>query len=96
MTPRDYRRALHHARNVCTYCAEPFSTSNPLEWHHIIPIARGGRHSVGNLAPSCKRCNRNKQIKFITEWRARRVVWVGGTQKAATEDGFDLASLTIL
>lgn len=37
---------------------------------HIIPISRGGRHSVGNLQALCRACNASKRNKLQIEWRA--------------------------
>jgi 5-methylcytosine-specific restriction endonuclease McrA len=35
---------------------------------HVIPIARGGRHSIGNLQPLCFSCNASKGAKFMAEY----------------------------
>ena len=49
----------------CLYCG---SIKN-IEADHVIPISRGGRHSIGNLVPACKRCNISKGKKTIMEWK---------------------------
>lgn len=36
---------------------------------HIIPLSRGGRHSVGNILTLCLRCNMSKHARTITEWK---------------------------
>lgn len=36
---------------------------------HIIPLARGGRHSIGNLQPLCVPCNSSKNDRTMTEWK---------------------------
>lgn len=54
----------------CAYC----ENGKLEEWDHIVPISRGGRHSIGNLAPSCRDCNRSKSHRTVTEWRSGKVV----------------------
>lgn len=48
---------------------------------HVVPLAKGGRHSVGNLVPACAPCNMSKGSKFLSQWRrdllvARKVMEV--------------------
>ena len=52
----------------CIYCG----SKDSIEIDHIIPIARGGRHAIGNLAASCMSCNRSKHSLFVMEWRIKR------------------------
>ena len=48
----------------CTYCGQPGG-----EVDHIIPLARGGSHSIGNLTSSCRKCNSSKGMKLLIEWK---------------------------
>jgi 5-methylcytosine-specific restriction endonuclease McrA len=50
----------------CFYCG---NTEN-IQLDHVVPIARGGIHSIGNLLPACRSCNASKNKWFITEWKA--------------------------
>jgi 5-methylcytosine-specific restriction endonuclease McrA len=40
-----------------------------IQIEHLIPISRGGRHSVGNLAPLCAPCNNSKNRLTWAEWK---------------------------
>lgn len=48
------------AKGVCHYCGGRFSPSE-LTMDHIVPVARGGRSSRGNVVPCCKDCNNRKK-----------------------------------
>jgi 5-methylcytosine-specific restriction endonuclease McrA len=48
----------------CAYCG-----AKAEQIDHIIPLARGGRHAIGNLAPSCTKCNQSKGSKLLIEWK---------------------------
>lgn len=50
----------------CLYCGSIES----IQADHVVPIARGGTHSIGNLVPACARCNQSKGSKLLTEWKA--------------------------
>lgn len=68
VTVADIRRLRARFGGLCAYCeAAPGSTLD-----HVVPLARGGSHSLGNLVPACKSCNCSKGEKFLFEWR----VWL--------------------
>lgn len=62
VTAKDIRAILS---NPCFYCG----SKDRLTLDHIVPISRGGRHSIGNLLSACRSCNSKKHNKFITEWK---------------------------
>jgi 5-methylcytosine-specific restriction endonuclease McrA len=35
---------------------------------HIVPIARGGRSTKGNVVAACKECNTAKKQRLPMEW----------------------------
>ena len=51
------------ARGVCHYCGREFPASE-LTMDHIVPVARGGRSTRGNVVPCCRDCNQKK--KYLT------------------------------
>jgi hypothetical protein len=67
-TERDWRRLKVRYRNCCAYCGRP---SDDLQREHVLPLARGGSHGVGNIVPSCPRCNYGKRTSLAVEWKVR-------------------------
>lgn len=60
--PKEINKFLSSNCNNC-------GTSELITLDHIIPISRGGSHSVGNLQSLCRSCNSSKNNKTITEWK---------------------------
>ncbi|WP_425597439.1 HNH endonuclease [Streptomyces tendae] len=65
----DWRRLVLRYRGRCAYCgAQP----DAIQMDHVIPLARGGRHAIGNVLPACPTCNHSKQATLLVEWRNQR------------------------
>ena len=71
VTLGDIEKMRQRQRGECFYCKERMVRH---ELEHIIPIARGGTHSIGNLVLSCAGCNRRKGARTIMEWRLGVVI----------------------
>lgn len=52
----------------CYYCGG----LDRIEADHIIPVSKGGRHSVGNLVPACRWCNASKGNRLLSDWKRER------------------------
>ncbi len=48
-------------RGLCEYCSQKFPREE-LTMDHVVPVARGGTSTKGNIVVSCKTCNTNKKL----------------------------------
>lgn len=53
-------------RGVCEYCDQKFSREE-LTMDHVVPLARGGSSSKGNIKCACKSCNASKKLATPAE-----------------------------
>lgn len=54
----------------CAFCGGPYE-----DIEHLVPLSRGGEHSLANIVPSCIECNRGvggKHARDPWEWLAER------------------------
>lgn len=62
---------MHRCRTAfesrCYYC-DKIMPSWAVHFDHVVPLARGGLHAIGNLATACAGCNLSKQDKLFGEW----------------------------
>jgi 5-methylcytosine-specific restriction endonuclease McrA len=35
---------------------------------HLVPVARGGKSTPGNVVPACRECNSRKKYLLPIEW----------------------------
>jgi 5-methylcytosine-specific restriction endonuclease McrA len=66
------------AKGVCHYCGRT-TPARELTMDHVVPLARGGRSTKGNLVPACKACNNKKKNLLPMEWEA----YIDGYKKEA-------------
>ena len=64
IAPKDLRRLL------ASPCAVHGCQDREIQIDHVIPLARGGSHGVGNLQPLCAHHNQSKHTKLWIEFRA--------------------------
>jgi 5-methylcytosine-specific restriction endonuclease McrA len=48
-------------KGICHYCQKKFSPKE-LTMDHIVPVARGGSSTKGNVVPACRKCNQEKKL----------------------------------
>ena len=53
--------------NKCKYCncCLDFSTNGKVHLDHVIPLSKGGIHSISNVVWSCAKCNLMKSDKLL-------------------------------
>jgi 5-methylcytosine-specific restriction protein A len=54
------------AQGVCHYCQGKFPPAE-ISMDHVVPLARGGMSTKGNIVPACKQCNQSKKLKTPVE-----------------------------
>jgi 5-methylcytosine-specific restriction endonuclease McrA len=57
------------AKGRCHYCG-CYIAPAALTMDHVVPLARGGKSTKGNVVPACKTCNTKKKQLLPMEWDA--------------------------
>ena len=65
-----WKNKLH--KGVCHYCGQAF-TPDQLSMDHIVPLARGGKSTKGNIVTACIECNRKKKLETPAEAILRKI-----------------------
>jgi hypothetical protein len=63
ITPVQLEQIYKNWNNRCAYCGGQATTLD-----HIVPLIRGGEHSLENLIPACRHCNSSKNAKQLSKW----------------------------
>ena len=60
-------------KGLCCYCECAMTHSKgpqEAQEEHVIPLVRGGKHTLDNLVLACRTCNLSKGDKLLDEWLA--------------------------
>lgn len=60
----EWSAVLDFFNHECAYCG----AKDGLEQEHIIPVNDGGTYRIGNIVPSCRKCNASKGAKSVDGW----------------------------
>jgi len=63
--------ALQAAWGGCAYCGA-VAGADVLQRDCVLPISRGGRYTLDNIAPACGPCNASKCNDEVTGWLRRK------------------------
>jgi hypothetical protein len=61
--------ALRAAWGGCAYCG---AIDRPVQRDCVLAVSRGGRYTLGNVAPACASCNASKWHDEVTGWLRRK------------------------
>ncbi len=64
ITKQDWQGVLEKHDHRCAYCKVQ---TKHLEQDHVVPLSRGGTHTIDNLAPACRACNTSKNNRLLSE-----------------------------
>lgn len=53
-------------KGLCHFCQQAVGADN-LTMDHLVPLARGGKSTKGNVVPACHSCNKKKQLDTPVE-----------------------------
>jgi hypothetical protein len=80
-------------KGICHYCSRKFAAKE-LTMDHVVPLARGGTSTQGNIVPACRECNRDKKLgtpveEILKKLHASGELGSGGEpgSRAADENG---------
>lgn len=69
VSERDWQRLLRRYDDRCAYCG---TRPDVIHMDHVVPLKRGGQHSIGNVLPACPDCNLRKSARLLAAWKRGR------------------------
>lgn len=64
LTETQWKTLLARYDGHCAYCGKEAE----LTLDHVIPLSKGGKHSIDNVVPACLHCNDSKGARTPEQW----------------------------
>lgn len=68
ITIKDWHKVIEAYGSGCIYCG---SICEKISTDHVIPVSKGGRHTIDNVVPACLRCNQRKNALSVADFLNR-------------------------
>lgn len=87
LTIEEWQFLIHLFNHKCAYCKRWCVPTQD----HLVPLSRGGNHTIENVVPSCQSCNSKKATKTATEFgfpyeTSLEMATAGGLVEPLTEE----------
>jgi hypothetical protein len=83
-------RCLLLAAECCPYCERRLGRNRSLD--HILPLSRGGLHSIHNVIVCCLRCNTAKRDRTLDEWTPPSRYWDRNVTRGAPQTAVSVST----
>ena len=60
------------SKGICHYCGQKVPPTR-LSMDHVVPLARGGKSTRGNVVTACQTCNQTKKLETPAEAALRNL-----------------------
>lgn len=74
LNKKEYRILPKELHKIYSSSCWACGTSQNISLDHILPLSRGGTHSVGNMLSLCRGCNSSKGNRLLSEWRYKSII----------------------
>lgn len=61
----DWHKVVAEFDSRCAYCMRKMRR---LTRDHVVPLFKGGNHTISNIVPACRSCNSSKGTNTLEEW----------------------------
>lgn len=73
ITIKQRQELINSYVHLCVYCGDYIQGN--VEIDHIVPLSKGGEHSINNAVPTCRHCNASKNDHSLLHFMYQRMTY---------------------